>query len=140
MFIWVEFMVLVTLMLAFHMLLLLLLKILHSLVQYLVMLKLSFYLAEAAARGFTDGIAKDHYEAGIKASMNYWNQLKDNTPMGWDRIDNGNTNVLPASITGAEMDAYIASAEVAWDAAKSSTTNCRAKIYCSLPFWITSMV
>jgi len=37
------------------------------------MLKLSFTLAEAAARGFTDGIAKDHYEAGIKASFDYWN-------------------------------------------------------------------
>jgi hypothetical protein len=35
--------------------------------------EVEFYLAEAAARGFTDGIAKDHYEAGIKASFDYWN-------------------------------------------------------------------
>jgi len=86
---------------------------------YMLYDEVEFILAEACVRLGLNGIAKDHYEAGIKASMNYWNQLKDNTPMGWDRIDNGNTNVLPASITGAEMDAYIASAEVAWDAAKA---------------------
>lgn len=86
---------------------------------YMLYDEVEFIKAEACVTLGLNGIAKDFYEAGIKASMNYWNQLKDNTPTGWYRIDNGNTNVLPASITDAEMDAYIAGAEVAWDNAKA---------------------
>jgi hypothetical protein len=86
---------------------------------YMLYDEVEFIKAEACITLGLNGIAKDFYEAGIKASMNYWNYLKDNTPTGWARIDNGNTNVLPASITDAEMDTYIAGAEVAWDDAKA---------------------
>ncbi len=79
---------------------------------YMLYDEVLFIQAEACVTLGLNGIAKDFYEDGIRASMNYWNQLKDGTPTGWERIDNGNTNVLPASITDTEMDAYIASAEV----------------------------
>lgn len=55
--------------------------------------EVEFYLAEAAARGFTNGLPETHYNAGITASFDYWN------------------------VEGA--DAYIASAGVAYDAAGS---------------------
>ncbi len=34
--------------------------------------EVEFYLAEAAARGFTNGAPEDHYTAGITASFEYW--------------------------------------------------------------------
>jgi len=55
--------------------------------------EVEFYLAEAAARGFTNGTVEDHYNAGITASFDYW------------------------SVDGAAD--YIASAGVAYDPAKS---------------------
>ncbi len=55
--------------------------------------EVEFYLAEAAARGFTNDAVVDHYNAGITASFDYW------------------------GVAGA--DTYIASAGVAYDPAKS---------------------
>jgi len=88
---------------------------------YMLYDEVEFILAEACVRLGLNGIAKDHYEAGIKASMNYWNQLNEDSPTGWDRIDNCSTSdtIKPASITDTEMDAYIAGAEVVWDATKA---------------------
>lgn len=34
--------------------------------------EVEFYLAEAAERGFTNGVAADHYANGITASFDYW--------------------------------------------------------------------
>ncbi|MCD4747401.1 MAG: SusD/RagB family nutrient-binding outer membrane lipoprotein [Bacteroidales bacterium] len=82
---------------------------------YMLYDEVEFIKAEAVALLGVTGDAQASYEAGIKASMEFWNLLKDNTPTGWSRIDNCNTFVLPASITNTEMDAYIASPEVAWN-------------------------
>lgn len=57
--------------------------------------EVSFLLADAAARNWNvPGTAADHYEAGIRASIDFW----------------GGSN--------AEADAYLAQADVMWDATK----------------------
>jgi len=54
------------------------------------------------------------YEKGIDASMDMWNYLLSITPTGWYRIDNNDTDILPAPIDGAAMTAYKADPMVAW--------------------------
>ncbi|MDR9373762.1 MAG: SusD/RagB family nutrient-binding outer membrane lipoprotein [Schleiferiaceae bacterium] len=57
--------------------------------------EVSFLLADAAARGFNvPGTAADHYEAGIRSSIDFWGG------------------------TTAEADAFLAQTDVQWDAAK----------------------
>ena len=78
--------------------------------------EVEFIKAEAYALLGVGGDAKIAYENGIKASMNYWNYLQSITPTGWERIDNNNTNILPDPITDTQIDDYIASEGVAWNA------------------------
>ncbi|SDL05293.1 Starch-binding associating with outer membrane [Catalinimonas alkaloidigena] len=70
----------------------------------LVYSEVLFNQAEAAARGWTGGDAEALYEAAIRASMEQWNTLAAEVGS-------------PYQVTAAEIDAYIASGDVAYDAA-----------------------
>lgn len=57
--------------------------------------EVAFLLAEAVERGFISGSAADYYNAGVTASMNYWND---------------------GSVDAAGIEAYLAQPNVAYDA------------------------
>lgn len=59
--------------------------------------EVEFFLAEAAYRGFISGSAQEHYEAGIRASMNQY------------------------GISGQDVDDYLQQAGVAWDGSDMAT-------------------
>ena len=71
-----------------------------------------FNQAEAAARGFTDGDAEDLYNSAIAASMRYALALHENAiVVDADKVK------PPVSISDADIEAYLAQDEVAYDAA-----------------------
>ncbi len=81
--------------------------------------EVEFIKAEAYNSLGVAGDAEQAYYNGIIASMDYWNYLASITPTGWYRIDANNTNVLPEPITSTQMDEYMASESVVWNAANA---------------------
>ncbi|MEN7549377.1 SusD/RagB family nutrient-binding outer membrane lipoprotein [Rapidithrix thailandica] len=76
-----------------------------------------FVKAEIYARNIVSGgmsEAKKAYEAGIKASMNYWFNVADNIE-NWQTFGTGNPTYAPPSMPDAtEMDAFLNHPKVMW--------------------------
>ncbi|MPR34689.1 SusD/RagB family nutrient-binding outer membrane lipoprotein [Salmonirosea aquatica] len=68
----------------------------------------AFMRAEAAARGITAESAKTWYEMGVTSSINWYDMVAQGAQL---------TNYTP--VTQAEIDAYLARPEVAFDASKA---------------------
>ncbi len=79
--------------------------------QLLTYAEVCFIFAEAAHKGWNVGDAQTWYEDGITASMEQWSALALASPMAGYAPDE-------AEITQAEITAYLAEDEVAWDASK----------------------
>lgn len=71
-----------------------------------------FLKAEAALRGWAAGSPQEHYEDGIRASINYWLEVYDNLQ---GRVPDAG-NVLPViEITSADIDAFLDEPAIRYD-------------------------
>ncbi|MGC1241629.1 MAG: SusD/RagB family nutrient-binding outer membrane lipoprotein [Chryseosolibacter sp.] len=92
---------------------------------YMDYAEVQFILAEAALKGLISGgeaAARTYYEAGITASMEKWS-------------GQGAYSETPASITQADIDAYLASPLGSWDLAADKAEAIGNQKYLAL-FWI----
>lgn len=75
--------------------------------------EVSFMIAEAKLKAGNLGDAKAAYEKGIRQSVDYYYWLRS--------LSNDNTVAAPTVPTTAEVDAYLQSSGVKWDAATTET-------------------